>query len=398
MTPRVLGSSVFVVGLVLGGVHCSRARETGRSDEQVTPSRPASSQNAAAGLGGTSWRLVRFQGGDGSTLTPDDRNKYTIAFETDGRLSARINCNRGTGTWKSSGPSQLEFGPLGLTRAMCLPEPLHDQMVKQWTYARSYLIRHGHLFLSLMADGGIYEFEPMKLEGGVNGRGTVRGTATYRERMALPPGAVLEATLEDVSRADAAAKVIGSTRIEHPRNPPIRFTIPFDPSRIDPKQRYAVRARILVDEKPFFITDQTYPVLTGGNGSEVDLMLRRATTSGGAPMALENTYWKLTELGGAAVTGTQIEPHLVLDPTTRRVTGSGGCNQLTGGYQVNSDRLRLSQTVGTMMACMKGMETEKAFLKALGQVAGWRITGQQLELLDSSGNVLARFEGRRPFH
>jgi heat shock protein HslJ len=51
-----------------------------------------------------------------------------------------------------------------------------------------------------------------------------------------------------------------------------------------------------------------------------------------------------------------------------------------------------------MMACMKGMETEKAFLKALGQVAGWRITGQQLELLDSSGNVLARFEGRRPFH
>jgi heat shock protein HslJ len=80
------------------------------------------------------------------------------------------------------------------------------------------------------------------------------------------------------------------------------------------------------------------------------------------------------------------------------VTGSGGCNQLTGGYQVNSDRLRLSQTVGTMMACMKGMETEKAFLKALGQVAGWRITGQQLELLDSSGNVLARFEGRRPFH
>jgi para-nitrobenzyl esterase len=34
-------------------------------------------------------------------------------------------------------------------------------MVKQWGYIRSYLIKDGHLFLSLMADGGIYEFEPV---------------------------------------------------------------------------------------------------------------------------------------------------------------------------------------------------------------------------------------------
>ena len=38
---------------------------------------------------------------------------------------------------------------------------LTDQMVKQWGYIRSYLIKDGHLFLSLMADGGIYEFEPV---------------------------------------------------------------------------------------------------------------------------------------------------------------------------------------------------------------------------------------------
>jgi putative lipoprotein len=310
-------------------------------------------------------------------------------------VSARINCNRGIGTWKSPRPPQLEFGPLALTRAMCLPEPLHDHLVKQWEYVRSYVIKGRHLFLSLMADGGIYEFEPMKPEGSVNG--TVRGTATYRERMALPPSAVLEATLEDVSRADAPAVVIGRTRVDHPHNPPIRFAIPYDPSGIDPRRRYVVRARILVDEKPFFITDQNYPVLTGGRGHEVELMLRRAAVPSGAMITLENTYWKLTQLGGAPVTGTQTESHLVLDSATRRVTGSGGCNRLTGGYQVNGDRLRLSQTAGTMMACMKGMETEQAFLKALGQVTGWRITGQQLELLDSNGSVLARFEGRRAF-
>jgi uncharacterized lipoprotein YbaY len=140
--------------------------------------------------------------------------------------------------------------------------------VKQWPYVRSYVIRDGHLFLSLMADGGIYAFEPLSPEGSV--QGAVRGTATFRERMALPPGAVLEATLEDVSKADAAAEVIGRARVENPGNPPIRFEIPYDTSRIDPRMSYAVRARITVDGKPFFITDQHYPVLTRGKGDEVE--------------------------------------------------------------------------------------------------------------------------------
>ena len=122
---------------------------------------PTLSQSATPSLSGTSWQLVKFQGSDDKTLTPDDKTKYTIQFNTDGVLSARIDCNRGRGTWKSSGASQLQLGPLALTRAMCPPESLHDQIVKHWNFIRSYIIRDGHLFLSLMADGGIYEFEPI---------------------------------------------------------------------------------------------------------------------------------------------------------------------------------------------------------------------------------------------
>jgi len=114
----------------------------------------------APGLPGTSWQLVQFQGSDGKTLTPGDRSKYTLAFMPDGALNARIDCNSGRGTWKSSAPSQLQFGPLALTRAMCAPGSLHDQVARDLSFVRSYVIRDGHLFLSLMADGGIYEFEP----------------------------------------------------------------------------------------------------------------------------------------------------------------------------------------------------------------------------------------------
>jgi heat shock protein HslJ len=113
------------------------------------------------GLGGTAWRLVKFQGGDDKTLTPDDRSKYTIQFGADGTLTTRIDCNRGRGSWKSAGQGQIQFGPLALTRAMCPPGSLHDRIVKQWDVVRSYVVRNNHLFLSLMADGGIYEFEPI---------------------------------------------------------------------------------------------------------------------------------------------------------------------------------------------------------------------------------------------
>jgi heat shock protein HslJ len=126
-----------------------------------TAGRQASDPSPSSALSGTSWQLVKFQGSDESTLTPDDRAKYTIEFGPEGRLTARIDCNRGRGTWKSRGSSQIEFGPLALTRAKCPAGSLHDQIVKQWGNIRSYVIRDSHLFLALMADGGIYEFEPI---------------------------------------------------------------------------------------------------------------------------------------------------------------------------------------------------------------------------------------------
>ena len=105
---------------------------------------------------------MKFQGSDGTTLTPDDGAKYTIEFgAAGGQLNARVDCNRGRGTWKSAGTNQVAFGPLALTRAKCPAGSLHDRIVKQWGYIRSYVIKDGHLFLSLMADGGIYEFEPL---------------------------------------------------------------------------------------------------------------------------------------------------------------------------------------------------------------------------------------------
>ena len=137
---------------------CSRTPPAG-GPAADTPAAGPPTGGDTVDLVGPVWRLVEFRGGDDTKLTPGDPAKYTIEFESDGGLSARIDCNRGRGTWRSSGPG-LELGPLALTRAACPPGSLHDQMVKHWPYIRSYVLKDGHLHLALMADGGIYEFEP----------------------------------------------------------------------------------------------------------------------------------------------------------------------------------------------------------------------------------------------
>jgi para-nitrobenzyl esterase len=126
----------------------------------VAGGQPPTAQ-AAADLGGTAWQLVAFRGGDGEVLRPDDGLKYTLAFGPTGQLVVRLDCNRGRGTWKSSGAGRLEIGPLALTRALCSPESLHDRILRLLGYISAYSIKNGHLFLALMGDGGVFELAPV---------------------------------------------------------------------------------------------------------------------------------------------------------------------------------------------------------------------------------------------
>lgn len=102
---------------------------------------------------------------------------------------------------------------------------------------------------------------------------SVTGTATFQQRMALPAGAVFEALVQDVSRADAPASVVGSTRIVDPGNPPIAFSITVDPAKIEPRHRYSVRATIRAEGRLLFTTDRMQPVLTQGAGQNVELQM-----------------------------------------------------------------------------------------------------------------------------
>jgi putative lipoprotein len=110
--------------------------------------------------------------------------------------------------------------------------------------------------------------------------GVVSGTVAYRERLALPPNALVEVQLQDVSLADAPAKVIVEDKITlGDRQVPVPFELNFDPASIDPKHKYSVSARILVDGSLLFTNDKSYLVLTEGHPSHVDMMLKQVGTA-----------------------------------------------------------------------------------------------------------------------
>lgn len=109
-----------------------------------------------------------------------------------------------------------------------------------------------------------------------HGMMTVQVSATYRERILLPPGHVLTVRIEDVSLADAPSRVLAEhTETLEGQAPPYRATLGFPTSQIDPRHTYAARAEIRDPSGALrFVTDTRYPVLTQGAGASADIVLK----------------------------------------------------------------------------------------------------------------------------
>jgi len=129
----------------------------------------------------------------------------------------------------------------------------------------------GWLFVVVMGLSGCASNSPH--------HGVVRGTATYDGPLELSPDAVFEAVLEDVSLADVAATRVSSNRLDPAGSPPFRFEIIYDRKIIDPRHRYAVRARVTDGDRTILTSDTVYPVLTDGAGDSVKIALRRVVSA-----------------------------------------------------------------------------------------------------------------------
>jgi putative lipoprotein len=104
---------------------------------------------------------------------------------------------------------------------------------------------------------------------------SIKGNIIYREKVALPPHAVVTITLEDTSLMDVAAKKIAEqTFTTDGAQVPFDFELSYDANKIEVKHRYSVRATIRLDGKLRFTTDTANLVITDeGQTKQVNLHL-----------------------------------------------------------------------------------------------------------------------------
>ena len=218
---------------------------------------------------------------------------------------------------------------------------------------------------------------------------SLRGTVSFRERMALPPGAVVEIKLLDVSLADAPARTIAETRVSG-RQIPASWTLRFDGRQIDPRHSYALQARILDRGQLLFITTERHSVFTGGpDNTEIWVQRVAGQEQPPAPATSPVGNWRLASLGGTE-TPASIATTLVI-AADGKVSGRGGCNGFGGNATIQGRVIRFSRMVSTMMACEPDkMAQEQRFLKALERVHRWSFQRRsgRLALLDRGGRPL----------
>jgi putative lipoprotein len=115
----------------------------------------------------------------------------------------------------------------------------------------------------------------MSLTGCGGQTASVAGTVTYLVRMALPPEAVINVQLRDVSKMDVASELIAETTFEAEGSQvPFPFTIAYDPDVIVESNTYSLSATITLDGQVIFRTTQAYPVITQDNPTkDIELVL-----------------------------------------------------------------------------------------------------------------------------
>jgi heat shock protein HslJ len=126
---------------------------------------PASPPPPQPSLIGPEWRLVHFQSSDDAIgrIAPADGEVYSLRFGADGRVAARLFCNRGSGSYTVADPASprgsISFGPMAMTRAACAPTRL-SRLPADLANVASYVIEDGELHLNLKIDGGDYVWAP----------------------------------------------------------------------------------------------------------------------------------------------------------------------------------------------------------------------------------------------
>jgi len=118
------------------------------------------------------------------------------------------------------------------------------------------------------------------------------------------------------------------------------------------------------------------------------------------PAPLAGTKWMLAESAGQRIAQDGRQPYFEVKALERDENGSAGqledatdsCgNRLTGAYRTTGDWLHVRIISSTLLACKVTERMPRGLVSTLTGDQQFRIYGAELDLLDNSGGVRARF-------
>lgn len=153
------------------------------------------------------------------------------------------------------------------------------------------------------------------------GAHAINGTATYLERIQVPPGASLRVQLIDNLLADTPKAVLSEITLKDVAGPPYAFSLPYDPARLRPNGMYGLHAALTgPDGKLWFVSDTRVPVEPARNLPVEIRMVRVSGADAPAATGTDNvTHWQCGEARVGA-TFEQASERVQLSVNGRRLT------------------------------------------------------------------------------
>lgn len=226
---------------------------------------------------------------------------------------------------------------------------------------------------------------------------TLSGEVTYRERVALPEGALLRIELIDLAVPERSRLTVeaptGAGQV------PLSFTLTFEDSLILPQHDYALNAEIRAGNLTFR-NAQPYPVAPLAQTEPVVILTQLIAQAEPAPaepepqqavaLPLLNTTWRATAIGSNPIPpGTEMT---LLIENSLRAGGMGGCNSWFSQAQIGELSFAIGDVAKTQRSCLYERNMlEQSFFDALQASTSWRIDNDTLLLLDSRSNPMVQF-------
>ncbi|EHH69153.1 META domain-containing protein [Gluconobacter morbifer] len=204
----------------------------------------------------------------------------------------------------------------------------------------------------------------------------LHGSVSYRERMALPPGAVLSVRLEEVRPNGETESVLAESSAPIARAIPIPYTLTYHAPPA--AGAYNLQAQIVVDGKILFQNTDRHPL------SQPDILVHRVSST--VPEAPYGA-WRIQSLGGHSFQTLADGPGLTLQKDGT-VYGTDGCNRLMGRFRLQGKQLTFLPFAMTRKACSPAlMKQEQEINTVLSKVNQWSLEKNRELVLRSKGDT-----------